>query len=85
MDKLLNVLFKTLLSLLLRYLMIKPPVQRESANGEWRGRRGGQTKFLTNQEGVRAKLLGGVLPNISSYDAHCAAPPSQNNCTVPKG
>ena len=81
MDKLLNVL----LTLLLRYVMIKPPVQRESANGGWKERGGGQTKLLTNQEGVRAKLLGWVLPNISSYDAHCAASPSQNNCTVPKG
>ena len=85
MDKLLNVL----LTLLLRYLMIKPPLQRESAtlvcNGGWRERGGVQTKFLTIQEGVRAKLLSGVLPNISSYDAHYAAPPSENNCTVPKG
>lgn len=55
--------------------MITPPVQRESANGGWRGRGGGQTKFLTNQVGVRAKLFSGVLPNISSYDAHYAAPP----------
>ena len=85
MNKLLNVL----LTLLLRYLMSKPLLQRVSAslvcNGGWKGRGGCQTKLVTNQEGVRAKLLGGVLPNTSSYDAHCAAPPSQNNCTVPKG
>lgn len=42
--------------------MIKPPVQRESANGGWKGRGGGQTKLLTNQEGVRAKLLVGYYP-----------------------
>ena len=69
--------------------MIKPLLQRVSAslvcNEGRKGRGGCQTKLVTNQEGVRAKLLGGVLPNISSYDAHCAAPPSQNNCTVPKG
>ena len=48
--------------------MIKPPLQRESAtlvcNGGWRERGGVQTKFLTNQEGVRVKLLSGVLPNL---------------------
>ena len=41
--------------------MIKPPLQRESAtlvcNGGRRERGGRPTKFLTDQEGVRAELL----------------------------